>query len=160
WLLRLSWGPTELPVMDHVSAVFPDAVGSGRVPVPGSQAAGPAWSRADGQRTARRMLIGSLDDVTGRVLGLPARRWVVLGARGSGKSSLAVQLVLGLLDRRADIGDRVPVLLPACAWDPTAQTFTEWLERWLAEEYFEGRSRLPRRLLEGNRILPILDGLD
>ncbi|MEV7124003.1 NACHT domain-containing protein [Kitasatospora griseola] len=94
------------------------------------------------------------------VFSLPKRRrLVVLGEPGSGKSSLAVLLVIELLQRMV-AGDPVPVLLPLASWRPAEEHLTGWLERQLLREYPYLDRGTVRELLARNRVLPVLDGLD
>ncbi|GDY29504.1 hypothetical protein GTS_11370 [Gandjariella thermophila] len=108
---------------------------------------------------------GRLDQVVGQFERLPRRRLVLLGAPGSGKSTVALLLLLGLLDRRRP-GDPVPVLLSLASWDPAAEDLRTWLARRLREEHpalanaeLYG-SYTADLLVEQRRVLPILDGLD
>ncbi|HEY3481444.1 MAG TPA: NACHT domain-containing protein, partial [Streptomyces sp.] len=85
------------------------------------------------------------------------RRMVISGAGGSGKTVLAVDLLLALLDQRAD-GDAVPVRFSLPDWD-TRVPLERWLAGKLADDY-----RVPRgqaaQLVRQQRIVPVLDGLD
>jgi hypothetical protein len=96
--------------------------------------------------------------------GLPRRQLVVLGGPGAGKSVFALLLTLGLIrDRTA--GEPLPLLVPVNGWHP-ADPLDDFLARRLAEEHKGVLSRygdaleIARRLIEQNRILPLLDGLD
>ncbi|MFE4972773.1 NACHT domain-containing protein [Kitasatospora sp. NPDC056651] len=92
-------------------------------------------------------------------LRLGQRRLVVLGGPGSGKSTMAVLLVVELL-RRMREGDPVPVLLPLASWRPRVEHLEAWLERQLLREYPYLSAGTVRLLRQGGRILPVLDGLD
>ncbi|MEV6348089.1 hypothetical protein [Actinoplanes sp. NPDC051851] len=92
---------------------------------------------------------------------VPLNRMVILGEPGAGKTVLAMLLTVGLLGLR-DTGGRtaVPVLLTASTWDPVADSMDDWIVRVVAQTYYDGVERLPRKLLGRGLLLPIVDGLD
>lgn len=99
---------------------------------------------------------------------VPARRLLVLGEPGSGKTLLLVRLVLALIERRDGNGP-VPVLFPMASWDPAALDLRAWMERRLVQDHPELGARAPDAyghvtlaglLLERRLVLPVLDGLD
>lgn len=94
---------------------------------------------------------------------LRRRRLVVLGGPGSGKTTLAVQLLLELLATRRP-GEPVPVLVSLTGWDPTEQSqLHDWLAARLDEASPWLRSFGPttaEALAKQGHIVPILDGLD
>ncbi|MDQ3886462.1 MAG: NACHT domain-containing protein, partial [Actinomycetota bacterium] len=102
-------------------------------------------------------------ELVGEFRKLHRRRLVIVGGPGTGKTTLAVQLVLQLL---ADPwpGDPVPVLLSMVSWDPDAQPrVQDWLTDQLNQTYPALRAfgrDAARRLVEQGRVLPVLDGLD
>ncbi|SDD35771.1 NACHT domain-containing protein [Actinokineospora iranica] len=91
------------------------------------------------------------------------RRTVVVGEPGSGKTGLCLLLTLELL-RRPE-ARRVPVLLQISAWNP-AENLDSWLLSSLLDIYpfLANESRYgptaARELLNQDRILLVLDGLD
>jgi hypothetical protein len=109
---------------------------------------------------------------------IPSRQCVILGRPGSGKTSAAVLLTLGLARGwlRLPEGRRnpaeplaavpVPVFMSLAGWDPNAVGFLAWMETQLRNEhpYLGNRERYGpdavRLLLENGRVCPILDGLD
>ena len=94
----------------------------------------------------------------------PQRRLAILGEDGSGKTVLAVTLLLDQLKCRAELDEPkrattpVPVRVNASGWDGRGE-----ISAWLAHRIAAGYS-LPvaqaRALLDSGRILPVLDGLD
>ncbi|MBE1536777.1 NACHT domain-containing protein [Actinomadura algeriensis] len=106
-------------------------------------------------------------------LRLPHRRLVVLGGSGTGKTALAIALMLEMLKRRLEHRPHddgplppVPVMFSLVSWDPDREEFDTWLVRRLTEDYqglprVEGRH--PGRPLwasSRSSLVPILDGLD
>ncbi|GIE34518.1 hypothetical protein Ait01nite_075630 [Actinoplanes italicus] len=92
---------------------------------------------------------------------LPRRQLVVLGGPGAGKSVFALLLTLGLIRDRID-GEPLPLLVPVNGWHP-ADPLDDFLARRLAEDHlsrYGDALDLARRLIEHNRVLPLLDGLD
>ena len=140
------------------------------------------------QRTSRIRLIdrsvnltpGAFAEVEGFSVGEPAslvsefrrmrrRRLVILGGPGSGKTTLAVQLVRELLRTRSAEGNQrepVPVLLSVAGWNTDAyHDLSDWVTARLAHDYPSLRDlalgpAMPEVLTRSHMILPVLDGLD
>lgn len=105
---------------------------------------------------------GSVEDLDALVeafLALRQRRLVVLGAAGSGKTTLAVLLVLKLIQRLGP-ADPVPVLCSLSSWEPSREHLDAWLEKRLLRDYPQLSASRARALIETRRVLPVLDGLD
>ncbi|MFJ9643682.1 NACHT domain-containing protein [Streptomyces sp. NPDC004244] len=85
------------------------------------------------------------------------RRLVVTGEPGAGKTVLALELMLALLDERGE-GDPVPVRLSLAEWDP-AIPLQNWLARHLMDVY-DWPAQMAGELVSQCRVLPVLDGLD
>ncbi|WP_447004667.1 NACHT domain-containing protein [Saccharothrix isguenensis] len=91
-------------------------------------------------------------------------RMVFLGEPGAGKSTTAMLLTMGLLDRRTD--GPVPFLLPLSTWDPNAEDVRTWMTRRLYEDHPALRntelygSYAGDLLVEQRRVFPVLDGLE
>ncbi|MET8043724.1 NACHT domain-containing protein [Micromonospora sp. NPDC005215] len=106
----------------------------------------------------------SNNDIVEAFRSLPHRQLMVLGDPGAGKTVFAMLLTLGLI-RRPAAGEPLPVLLSIHAWD-TAERLDDFVARRLAEDYGDVLAdhgdplAFARRLVEKQRVLPILDGLD
>ncbi|BBH68205.1 hypothetical protein ACTI_48900 [Actinoplanes sp. OR16] len=133
--LRLSWNRTALPV--GPPAYLPE---EGSLVIDGD-----AGEPAAGLVTAFRRL--------------PARQLVVLGEPGAGKSTLSMLLTVAALPAPGSPPDQpVPVLLALASWDPD-EDLRVWAARAAAETYPEVAAEA-RALIDHNRVLLVLDGLD
>jgi hypothetical protein len=135
--------------------------------------AGVSWRDVGGGQSARvapALVKGTFDDVANLLITrLPARRLVVLGDAGAGKSVLAVRLCLNLLSSRRE-RDPVPVLLSAASWRPRQQGLAEFAASQLARDHpalgafiRAGGDRyvtVAFALASTGRLLLVLDGLD
>lgn len=116
---------------------------------------------------------GTLREVADYYRRLQPGRLVITGAPGSGKTVLAIELILALLDER-DPGDPVPVRLSLASWSELTAGETEgtadppkpdpeqvgaWLVRVLVETY-RLRRAAAWSLVDAGMVLPVLDGLD
>jgi hypothetical protein len=110
-------------------------------------------------------LTGELDQIAEIYQRIPAKRLVILGGSGSGKTVLAVRLVLDLLEVRATT-DRVPVIFSLSSWNPVTESLRDWLADRLIRDYpglvaaGPGGSSLAAELVAAERMLPVLDGFD
>ncbi|MCX5529803.1 NACHT domain-containing protein [Streptomyces sp. NBC_00006] len=115
---------------------------------------------------------GLLTEVADYYRRLQPGRLVVTGAPGSGKTMLAVELILALIGERRE-RDAVPVRLSLSSWSEVApidwseavpiedQTdrLTSWVSRTLMENY-QLTWNVATALVENHMIVPVLDGLD
>jgi NACHT domain len=100
---------------------------------------------------------GHLEQVVSYYRALRPGRLVITGVPGAGKTVLAVELILGLVEARAP-QDPVPVRLSAASWD-TSHPVEAWLTGHLVQTY-----QLPpataAALVAARLVLPVIDGLD
>ena len=105
---------------------------------------------------------GNADNLAETYLGLPNGQLVVLGAPGSGKSTLIYRLVLDILARWGD--GPVPVLLSAASWRPEIDSFRTWilheLLRYPGFANFSFESEEMAKFLADGLIIPVVDGFD
>ncbi|MEQ4723998.1 NACHT domain-containing protein [Nonomuraea sp. B19D2] len=96
--------------------------------------------------------------------GLRPQRLLVVGSSGSGKTVLAIELVLQLLepfvaaDGRPGQPQMVPVRLNATRWT-LGRPFEPWLAEQLVQD-FGLAAKDALRLVRDRRVLPVVDGLD
>lgn len=88
------------------------------------------------------------------------RSVLILGARGSGKTTTLLDLASKLVHRaESDPTEPVPVVFNLASWGTDRLPIAEWMARQLTEYY-----RVPRRLarlwISRRRLAPLLDGLD
>jgi tetratricopeptide (TPR) repeat protein len=139
--LQVRWSATDRKVTDHVTAVY-----------------GPH----DSARIAAGGVVADLVDLLET---LPARRLVILGVPGSGKTASAIRLVTALLAARRP-GEPVPVLVPAGLWNPAERSLSELLTDYLATTYPALRAptgngpTLAAELTRMRLVVPVIDGLD
>ncbi|MER7972307.1 NACHT domain-containing protein [Streptomyces sp. NPDC096080] len=98
-----------------------------------------------------------LPDVLDYYRSIRPRRLIITGAAGAGKTVLALELMLALIEGRAE-DDLVPVRIPLAQWD-TQQPLTTLLTQRLTEAY-DWPSGMAAELVDNGLVLPVLDGLD
>lgn len=140
--LRVRWRAAPASLTDRWETVFP----------PKGDAGGPLEVRGD------------LDQIADVYRRIPSQRLVVLGRAGSGKTVVAVRLVLGLLATRT-ANTRVPLIISIGTWNPDI-ALPDWLARhlvrdhpWLADAGAD-TATLAGDLVRDGWILPVLDGFD
>ena len=144
-------------VMAQAQVARSRLIGAGEV---GDRAANVRFARGIGQfREVGGAREGNLATILQYYQALSPARLVVLGDPGAGKTVLALELQIRLLDyRRSDMGLAIPVFISAAAYD-TRISWPEWLAEHLALR-FSIRVKVVAKLIRDNRILPIVDGID
>jgi hypothetical protein len=136
--MPVRWRLSDPTVMDHDEHIAPTPV---------------IWSGRSDQ----------IQVLTDQFRRLRRRRLVIVGAPGTGKTTLAVQLLLQLLDDWRP-GEPVPVLFSLASWDPQGQPrVQDWLANQLTQTYPDLRAfgaDAVHKLADQGRLLPVLDGLD
>jgi hypothetical protein len=139
---------------------------SGRLPVawtliaPGTPAAepgGPSLASRDADWPGR---------LAGLFRGLEQKQLVVLGEPGSGKTVMAVSLLLTLMPTSGRPGP-VPVRFSMGSWNPQVERLHGWMWRMLLQDYPELKSLFSRSDVAAHQdvitrewVIPILDGFD
>ncbi|MFE6482886.1 NACHT domain-containing protein [Streptomyces sp. NPDC057757] len=100
---------------------------------------------------------GRLPGITAYYQAMRPRRLVVTGVPGAGKTVLALELLLGLIEGREE-SDPVPVRVSLSAWAP-GTSLEQLLVSHLRQNHGVPR-RQAERLVAHRLILPVLDGLD
>ncbi len=126
----------------------------------GDQAANVHFVKGTGRfREVGGISEGDLASILTYYQSLSPGRLVVLGSPGAGKTVLAYELLVQLLELRLDDkSGPAPVLISAASYD-VRQTWAEWLARHLALRYAISIGTATKLVSRG-RILPIVDGLD
>ncbi|MFF3915789.1 NACHT domain-containing protein [Streptomyces sp. NPDC001852] len=108
-------------------------------------------------RTFTDAAASTLPDVVNYYRATRPRRLVITGAGGAGKTVLALELLLALIEDRAE-DEPVPVRVPLAQWD-TSQPLTDLLVQRLTDTY-DWPADLAAALVDQGMVLPVLDGLD
>jgi hypothetical protein len=87
------------------------------------------------------------------------RSLLILGAPGSGKTTMLLELARGLIARaREDVTQPIPMVFNLASWTEKL-TLADWLAQELNNLYSVPRKTAPD-WVKGNRLLLLLDGLD
>ncbi|MES5825482.1 NACHT domain-containing protein [Streptomyces sp. RG80] len=121
-------------------------------------AARPAVAPAAGRLTTDGPGPVTLPDIVTYYRATQPLRLVVTGAAGAGKTVLALELMLALIDGRAEDAP-VPVRIPLSRWDTEHQSLPDLLQQRLVEAY-DWPIDLAAGLVRYGMVLPVLDGLD
>jgi hypothetical protein len=127
---------------------------------PGDDAANVRFVKGIGRfREVGGATVGDLDSVLEYYQSLSPGRLVLLGRPGAGKTVLALELVVRLLEQRQRDGrGPVPVLISAAAYD-TSRPWEEWLSGHLVQRFSMSPVAVGA-LVQDRRIVPVVDGLD
>ncbi|QKW10901.1 NACHT domain-containing protein [Streptomyces sp. NA04227] len=111
-------------------------------------------------------LSGELADIAAVYQGVRSQRMVVLGRAGTGKTVLAVRLLLDLLGPPGHLPSRVPVFFSISSWNPTTTPLRRWMTQQLERDHpglaepLANAPSLAAALVDNELILPVLDGFD
>ena len=87
------------------------------------------------------------------------RSLLILGAPGAGKTTMLLELARLLIERaRQDVTEPIPMVFNLASWTEK-QSLADWLAVELNTGYTVSKKRAPT-LIEGNKLLLLLDGLD
>ncbi|MFF3943049.1 NACHT domain-containing protein [Streptomyces phaeofaciens] len=150
-------------VMVEESAVRRQLLGDDNRPINLAYDLHPAGARPTAAPAAGRLAADAggptaLPDIVTYYRSMRPPRLVVTGAAGAGKTVLALELLVALLEDRSD-EDPVPVRIPLPRWDTECQSLPELLQQRLTEDY-DWPAELAAEMVRDGRVLPVLDGLD
>ncbi|MFJ7072246.1 NACHT domain-containing protein [Streptomyces sp. NPDC098781] len=117
----------------------------------------PAHTPADRGHLLSGDVTASLLDIATYYRSTRPRRLVVTGKAGAGKTTLAMELMLALIEER-EPDDPVPVRLSAGEWDTTV-SLADHLIAHLVRAYQWPRA-MAVQLVRQRLVLPVIDGLD
>jgi len=87
-------------------------------------------------------------------------RLLILGQGGHGKTTDLLQLAAGLLALANDPDQPVPVVLKLASWGRRSRQLADWMSGQIATHYKSLNAAAVRGWIDGDRLLPLLDGLD
>lgn len=119
---------------------------------------------ADHPENVGAVVTGLSDEITSFAAAftqLPCRRLVIVGGAGSGKTTLALLLLLALVEQPTP--EHVPVLFSLASWDPSREHLLAWLAHRLDQDFIGLRAAAygagaARDLVSAGRVLPSLTG--
>ncbi|MET7575318.1 NACHT domain-containing protein [Streptomyces sp. NPDC005492] len=118
----------------------------------------PAAAPDEGRLTTDGASPATLPDIVTYFRSTRPHRLVITGAAGAGKTVLALELMLALIESRKK-DDPVPVRVPLARWDTERQSLADVLQERLTETY-DWPADMAASLVSHNLVLPVLDGLD
>ncbi|MFI6999331.1 NACHT domain-containing protein [Nocardia sp. NPDC050175] len=108
----------------------------------------------------KSMTRGELKDLFPLFNEIGLNRLAILGKPGSGKTIYARQFANQVLGN-GNFKGRVPVIFNLASWDSNSKlSFNEWLSSILVRDHPGLSHGIARRMVEEDRILPLLEGLD
>ncbi|MFI1175754.1 NACHT domain-containing protein [Streptomyces melanogenes] len=123
-----------------------------------SAAVRPATALAAGRLTVGVAGPVTLPDIVTYYRATKPLRLVITGAAGAGKTVLALELLLALIEGRAEDAP-VPVRIALSRWDTERQSLPALLEQRLVDAY-DWPPALAAGLVRQGMVVPVLDGLD
>ncbi|MEU4161727.1 NACHT domain-containing protein [Actinoplanes sp. NPDC026670] len=138
WPIPVPVDVTGLEVMDHWQAI-----------------------RGDPQDKRPLALAGEVSGIAAIFAHVPSGRMVLLGPAGAGKSVAARRLAVTLSESWTSL-DPIPVMAHLSSWDVPGQSLAGWLEQHIVDDHpgLAGHRGLIRELIDHQRLLLVLDGLD
>lgn len=126
------------------------------------------WSRHDlvSARAKQNAARGNVPQLARLFKRLRQQQLIIIGNPGSGKTTMAIGVILELIGQRKTPHDPVPIRFALSSWNPRSESLRAWLARALIEEY----PQVCKAIFQGGQggtvigiedaVIPVFDGLD
>jgi hypothetical protein len=113
------------------------------------------------QQGNKLTMITSAGDIIGKVFHDVDGKLLILGAPGSGKTVLLLQLAQTLLNEATPLNDApIPIIINLSSWAIKREDMQDWIVEELQRPAYGVPKKLAQQLVGMNKLIFLLDGLD